>query len=174
MMERNTTRRVACAHRPGVQPAGVTESGSQSSNFFEHPSHPHQQQQTNSIRINMPRHSGDDEERHNRKHRPRRTRSRSPRTDHHHKRHRSRSPRPAPPAALPYKARQLSKRHYEEYKPLFQSYLDIQKQLNLDELDERETRGRWKSFISRWYAYTSLPNNEYKEDRLTYGGTVEI
>jgi hypothetical protein len=53
---------------------------------------------------------------------------------------------------LPYKAKPLSKRQYEEYKPLFQSYLDIQKNIQLDDLDEREAKGRWKSFISRWYA----------------------
>jgi hypothetical protein len=51
---------------------------------------------------------------------------------------------------LPYKAKQLSKRHFEAYKPLFQSYLDIQKHIQLDELDEREAKGRWKSFTSRW------------------------
>ncbi|KAL1799875.1 hypothetical protein ACET3X_000217 [Alternaria dauci] len=80
-------------------------------------------------------------------------RSRSPRRDddgHRHKRHRSRSP-PAPrPVALPYKAKPLSKRQYDEYRPLFQFYLDIQKQIQLDDLDERETKGRWKSFVSRW------------------------
>ena len=52
---------------------------------------------------------------------------------------------------LPYKAKPLSKRQYDEYKPLFQSYLDIQKQIFLDDLDEREVKGRWKSFVSRWY-----------------------
>ena len=154
----HSTASCLCAQtsRSSLQ-VGATEPGSRSPNFFKHPSHPHQQQHTISIPMNMLRHSGDDEERHTRKHCSRHTRSRSPRTDHHHKRHRSRSPRPAPPAALPYKARQLSKRHYEEYKPLFQSYLDIQKQLNLDELDEREARGRWKSFVSRWYANTLPP-----------------
>jgi len=84
----------------------------------------------------------------------RKRRSRSPRRDedrHRHKRHRSRSPE-AKPVKLPYKAKPLSKRQYEEYEPLFQSYLDIQKNIQLDELDEREAKGRWKSFISRWYA----------------------
>ncbi|KAF2748053.1 hypothetical protein M011DRAFT_384724, partial [Sporormia fimetaria CBS 119925] len=80
-----------------------------------------------------------------------RSRSRSPYADgrrqhrrHHHRR--SASPRPT----LPYNAQRLSKRQYDEYKPLFQSYLDIQKHLNLDELDDREARGRWKSFVSHW------------------------
>ncbi|KAI4655986.1 hypothetical protein J4E93_000702 [Alternaria ventricosa] len=80
-------------------------------------------------------------------------RSRSPRRDddaHRHKRHRSRSPAASRPVDLPYKAKPLSKRHYEDYKPLFQSYLDIQKNIQLDSLDEREIKGRWKSFVSRW------------------------
>jgi hypothetical protein len=85
-------------------------------------------------------------------------RSRSPRRDdndgHRHKRRRSRSPT-AKPVVLPYKAKPLSKRQYGEYRPLFQSYLDIQKQIQLDDLDEREVKGRWKSFISRWYAHLS-------------------
>ncbi|KAI4608737.1 hypothetical protein J4E80_008942 [Alternaria sp. BMP 0032] len=80
-------------------------------------------------------------------------RSRSPRRDddsHRHKRHRSRSPAASRPIDLPYKAKPLSKRHYDDYKPLFQSYLDIQKNIQLDSLDEREIKGRWKSFVSRW------------------------
>ncbi|KAF2633894.1 hypothetical protein BU25DRAFT_325320, partial [Macroventuria anomochaeta] len=85
-------------------------------------------------------------------------RSRSPRRndDQHdsekhslHRSHRSRSP-PAKPVKLPYQAKPLSKHDLVAYKPLFQSYLDIQKHIQLDELDEREARGRWKSFVSRW------------------------
>ncbi|KAF1959953.1 hypothetical protein CC80DRAFT_489994 [Byssothecium circinans] len=80
-------------------------------------------------------------------------RSRSPRRDddrhHRRKRHRSRSPQ-SRAVVLPYKAKELSKRDYEEYRALFHSYLEIQKQINLDELDEREAKGRWKSFIGRW------------------------
>lgn len=101
--------------------------------------------------------SQDREERHrDRKHHQHHARrSRSPRDDedrYRHKRHRSRSPR-VKAVALPYKAKPLSRRQYDEYRPLFQSYLDIQKQIQLDDLDEREAKGRWKSFISRWYAY---------------------
>ncbi|KAF1942743.1 hypothetical protein EJ02DRAFT_454045 [Clathrospora elynae] len=85
-------------------------------------------------------------------HRHKSRRSRSPRRDnddgHRHKRRRSRSP--PKPVALPYKAKPLSKRHFDDYKPLFQSYLDIQKQIQLDDLDDREAKGRWKSFTSRW------------------------
>jgi len=97
--------------------------------------------------------SSERESRHDRKRHHYARRSRSPRRDedrHRHKRHRSRSP-VAKLVTLPYKAKPLSKRQFEEYKPLFQSYLDIQKNIQLDELDEREAKGRWKSFISRWY-----------------------
>ncbi|USP74110.1 uncharacterized protein yc1106_01384 [Curvularia clavata] len=91
---------------------------------------------------------------HKRHHRSHRSRSRSPRRDddsHRYKRTRTRSRSPAPkPVELPYKAKQLSKRQYDEYRPLFQSYLDIQKQIQLDDLDEREAKGRWKSFVSKW------------------------
>jgi len=33
---------------------------------------------------------------------------------------------------------------------MFGLYLDIQKQLDIDELDETEVRGRWKRFVARW------------------------
>lgn len=100
-------------------------------------------------------HSPHDARSHKRHHRSHH--SRSPRRDndsHRHKRTRTRSRSPArEPIDLPYKARPLSKRQYDEYRPLFQSYLDIQKHIQLDELDEREAKGRWKSFVSRWYAW---------------------
>ena len=104
------------------------------------------------------RERSDRHERSDRDRRHKSRRSRSPRRDgdrnrdekhRSHRSHRSGSP-PAKPVELPYKARPLSKRDFELYKPLFQSYLDIQKHLQLDELDEREARGRWKSFVSRW------------------------
>ena len=34
---------------------------------------------------------------------------------------------------------------------MFALYLDIQKQLDIDELDESEVKGRWKSFVNKWY-----------------------
>tara|TARA_R110002060_G_scaffold44631_1_gene55982 strand:+ start:130 stop:231 length:102 start_codon:yes stop_codon:yes gene_type:complete len=33
---------------------------------------------------------------------------------------------------------------------MFATYLDIQKQKILEDMDEIEVRGRWKSFIGRW------------------------
>jgi hypothetical protein len=51
---------------------------------------------------------------------------------------------------VPYNSRALTKRDYATFKPLFQSYLDIQKGKILDDLDEIEVKGRWKSFIGKW------------------------
>jgi len=33
---------------------------------------------------------------------------------------------------------------------MFALYLDIQKQILLEDLDEREAKGRWKSFVGKW------------------------
>jgi len=99
------------------------------------------------------RHERSDRERKHKPHRsrsPRRDNDRHTREKHRsHRSHRSRSPT-TKPVKLPYQAKPLSKHDFETYKPLFQSYLDIQKHIQLDELDEREARGRWKSFVSRW------------------------
>ncbi|CAL3968793.1 unnamed protein product [Diplocarpon coronariae] len=74
-------------------------------------------------------------------------RTRSPHARHHHKRKRS------PAAAikeLPFNSRQIVKRDYDAFKPVFALYLDIQKQKNLEDMDDTEVRGRWKSFIGKW------------------------
>lgn len=89
------------------------------------------------------------------------SRSRSPNSNpsHRHDRDRTeyekptrsyaRSPEPRP-VALPLDARPLSKRDLTRYQPLFGMYLDIQKNIDIDELDERELKGRWKSFFKKW------------------------
>ncbi|KAL8716311.1 MAG: hypothetical protein Q9220_000216 [cf. Caloplaca sp. 1 TL-2023] len=38
---------------------------------------------------------------------------------------------------------------HELYKPLFGLYLDIQKQLLLEDLEEKEVKGRWKRFVEK-------------------------
>ena len=91
-----------------------------------------------------------------------RKRSRSP---HHHrrsedvKRHRSRSPHRRhhhrhehreKPVKLPLNAQPLDKRDFKQYEGLFARYLDVQKQINVDELSETEVKGRWKSFLGKW------------------------
>ncbi|KAK8238129.1 hypothetical protein HDK90DRAFT_214217 [Phyllosticta capitalensis] len=102
------------------------------------------------------------------RHRQHRTRSHSPHRRHHHRSHhdsrvekssrdrhgRNRSPSGslAPPKAvsLPLNARTLSKHDYAAYRPMFALYLDIQKQKILEDMDETEVKGRWKSFVGKW------------------------
>jgi hypothetical protein len=67
---------------------------------------------------------------------------------HSHKRKRSASPRKH---VLPSGARPLSKDDFQEYRPLFALYLDVQKTIDVDELSDHEARGRWKSFMKKWY-----------------------
>lgn len=75
------------------------------------------------------------------------------RRHHHHRQHGGRrdlSPVSAAPPVLPYNVRQLSKRDLPQLEPMFAMYLDIQKGLVLEDLDEDEVKGRWKSFIKKW------------------------
>ncbi|MCJ1385106.1 hypothetical protein MMC17_008225 [Xylographa soralifera] len=65
---------------------------------------------------------------------------------HHHKRKRSATLT----ALLPFQACHLSKHDYSLQKPLFALYLDVQKQLALEDLSQTEARGRWKSFVGKW------------------------
>ncbi|RSL94031.1 hypothetical protein CEP52_012879 [Fusarium oligoseptatum] len=51
---------------------------------------------------------------------------------------------------LPFDARQLSKGDLGAFRPLFADYLDLQKQKDIEVMDEREVRGRWKSFVGKW------------------------
>ena len=56
---------------------------------------------------------------------------------------------------------------------MFALYLDIQKQLDIEELDEAEVKGRWKSFVNKWYApvmHTLSYTDQQSTDML---GTVE-
>jgi hypothetical protein len=39
---------------------------------------------------------------------------------------------------------------------MFATYLDIQKQKVLEDLDEVEAKGRWKSFIGKWYVQQKI------------------
>ncbi|KAI4741661.1 hypothetical protein E4T50_07890 [Aureobasidium sp. EXF-12298] len=85
------------------------------------------------------------------RHHSSRRRSRSPnhsrRDRDHHQKRRSRSPAPV---QLPLNARALVKQDLKQFKRLFGLYLDIQKQIDIDELDETEIKGRWKSFLGKW------------------------
>src|ERR1700760_3983129 len=52
---------------------------------------------------------------------------------------------------LPFKATPLDKNDFSRNQALFALYLDVQKQLIIDDLKEREIKGRWKSFYKKWY-----------------------
>lgn len=62
-------------------------------------------------------------------------------------------PAAAQPVVLPYQARELSRRDLEVYEPMFAMYLDIQKGLLIEDLKDEEVKGRWKSFIRKWYVW---------------------
>jgi hypothetical protein len=88
----------------------------------------------------------------------RNSRSQSPHR-HHHRSHRIRSPqrhhkrRRSPESAakeLPYNSRLLAKHDYVVFRPMFALYLEIQKGKVIDDLNEVEVKGRWKSFIGKW------------------------
>lgn len=76
-------------------------------------------------------------------------RSESP-SRHSHKRNRSPSPRKSAQVALPFQAQRLHKGDLQKYRPLFALYLDAQKKLDLEDLSDRDARGRWKSFLKKW------------------------
>ena len=84
-------------------------------------------------------------------HRPRLDRERDYRE---RKGHRSIDPS-TQPLILPLGARELSRRDLEAYKPMFAMYLDIQKSLFIEDMEEEEVKGRWKSFVKKWYVRSS-------------------
>lgn len=69
---------------------------------------------------------------------------------HHASSHKHRSFESSPSVTLPLNAATISKHDFETYRPMFGLYLDIQKQLLLEELAPDEVRGRWKSFVGKW------------------------
>ncbi|OLN85174.1 hypothetical protein CCHL11_06316 [Colletotrichum chlorophyti] len=77
---------------------------------------------------------------------------------HHHRRHHRRRNshgeagrgRKEVAVSLPYDARTLSKSELGVFRPLLAYYLDLQKQKDIRDMDEREVRGRWKSFVGKW------------------------
>lgn len=86
-------------------------------------------------------------------HRRKRNRSRSP--DRQNRGHQERSSRQRRnddhmSRALPFSAQQLTKHDLHEYEPLFSLYLDIQKNIDIEELTQDEIKGRWKSFVHKW------------------------
>ncbi|KAI9771719.1 MAG: hypothetical protein M1840_001935 [Geoglossum simile] len=92
-----------------------------------------------------------------------------------HKRRQTHLPTAAAPVALPFNAKKLSKHDLDKYKAIFGLYLDIQKQLVLEDLDKDEVRGRWKRFVDRWNRgelaegwYDPSTNNRAQESDSLY------
>jgi hypothetical protein len=84
--------------------------------------------------------------------------------------------KPAKPVILPFHARELSRRDLETYEPMFAMYLDIQKGHYIEDMKEDEVKGRWKSFIQKWYCVKEprirLFSNWPQESRRTCRGLV--
>jgi hypothetical protein len=51
---------------------------------------------------------------------------------------------------LPYNRKPIDKRDFKQFEALFANYLDVQKQLDIDEVSADEVRGRFKSFLGKW------------------------
>jgi hypothetical protein len=51
---------------------------------------------------------------------------------------------------LPFSRRPLIKEELPTYRRLFGYYLSVQKGIEMPDLDEREIKGRWKSFMRKW------------------------
>lgn len=51
---------------------------------------------------------------------------------------------------LPFGARQLSKGDLPRFEAFFAHYLSLQKQKEIEHMDDREVKGRWKSFMGKW------------------------
>ncbi|KAK8031024.1 hypothetical protein PG990_000758 [Apiospora arundinis] len=85
---------------------------------------------------------------------------RSSHSSHHKERSSSTRTARVIPAELPYSSRPLSKADYDTFLPLLGRYLDIQKGKDIHDMEEREVRGRWKSFVGKWNE-GSLANGWY-------------
>ena len=80
------------------------------------------------------------------------------------------------PRPLPFGARELSRHHdLEGYRPLFGLYLDVQKRIELADLEDQEVKGRWKSFVNKWYGcdtHQPFPDH-YQQNSANMLGTME-
>ena len=104
-----------------------------------------------------------------------RRRSKSP--DRHDRKQRRRTPPSTEPRPLPFGVRGLSRHHdLEGYRPLFGLYLDVQKRIELADLEDHEAKGRWKSFVNKWYGCgTHQPfQDHYQQNSADMLGTMEI
>ncbi|KAF3924627.1 hypothetical protein AA313_de0202794 [Arthrobotrys entomopaga] len=70
---------------------------------------------------------------------------------HHRPARHSPSPKPTAPVLLPSNAKPIDQQtSLSPYFSLFAKYLDIQKSIDVMDLDERELRSRFKRFVGRW------------------------
>jgi len=67
---------------------------------------------------------------------------------HHHSTHRKKRTRSPAVAVLPLNATPISSRDLTLLSNVFASYLEVQKNLELHTLSDREEKGRFKSFVS--------------------------
>lgn len=79
-----------------------------------------------------------------------RRRHHAPDHHRHHRRHRSSTSPTRTQSELPLGARPLVRSDFKTFKPLFAQYLEVQKGKDIAALDEREVKGRWKSFVGKW------------------------
>lgn len=77
-------------------------------------------------------------------------RSRSPRRHHRSSSHKRARLGRSVSASLPQNAGYISRHDIEMYRPIFALYLEVQKQLDVDEISEHEMKGRWRSFVGKW------------------------
>lgn len=77
-----------------------------------------------------------------------RSRSARPTYNTRYKRKRTNSPIVA---SLPLGAQRISKHDFYVFEALFAHYLELQKQLTMSTMSDTEVRGRWKSFVGKWY-----------------------
>lgn len=69
---------------------------------------------------------------------------------HHHRHRHASTPSTHTQDELPFSARPLVRSDLDAFTPLFAQYLEVQKNKDVTTMDERELRGRWKSFIGKW------------------------
>ncbi|KAI0845806.1 hypothetical protein F5Y00DRAFT_245361 [Daldinia vernicosa] len=79
-----------------------------------------------------------------------RRRHHTPDHHRHHRRRHSSTPPTHIQIELPLGARPLVRSDLKTFKPLFAQYLEVQKGKDIAALDEREVKGRWKSFVGKW------------------------
>ncbi|KAL7907090.1 hypothetical protein GGI35DRAFT_77840 [Trichoderma velutinum] len=98
------------------------------------------------------RHSGERKRRASPRRRDREREPRRPRSSDGHHGSSSRASKQTSQVAvdLPYGARQLAKDDLRAFEALFGEYLSLQKQRDIGDMDDREIRGRWKSFVGKW------------------------